>query len=74
MEVQLQAVIGDILGFNIPATEVTKDNSSEWDSLNHLNLILALEEEFQIEIPAEDFPQLHSSYTGILDYLKQHMS
>jgi len=30
------------------------DNLSSWDSLRHMNLILALEEEFTVSIPDED--------------------
>ncbi len=30
------------------------DNIENWDSIRHLNLILALEEEFKISIPDEE--------------------
>ena len=30
------------------------DNVPNWDSLRHMNLILALEEEFKVSIPDED--------------------
>jgi acyl carrier protein len=30
------------------------DNLSNWDSLRHMNLVLALEEEFEVTIPDED--------------------
>jgi acyl carrier protein len=30
------------------------DNMPNWDSLRHMNLVLALEEEFKITIPDED--------------------
>ncbi len=73
METRLQGVIEDILGSETPARDLDVKTSSEWDSLAHLNLILAMEEEFGIEIEPEDFPKLHSNYQGILDFLKQHM-
>ena len=74
METRLQAVISDILGEGQAAEELNRDTATQWDSLRHLNLILALEEEFGVEIAPEDFPKLHSNYNVILDYLKQHMS
>jgi acyl carrier protein len=30
------------------------DNTPNWDSLRHMNLVLALEEEFKVAIPDED--------------------
>jgi acyl carrier protein len=30
------------------------DNMPSWDSLRHMNLVLALEEEFRVAIPDED--------------------
>jgi acyl carrier protein len=30
------------------------DNLPSWDSLRHMNLVLALEEEFKVTIPDED--------------------
>lgn len=30
------------------------DNMLNWDSLRHMNLVLALEEEFKVAIPDED--------------------
>lgn len=48
--------------FEIPLEEITDDSSADtidsWDSLKHLNLILALEEEFDISIPDEEVGNL----------------
>ncbi len=73
METRLQGVIEDILGSEAPAVELNVKTSSTWDSLNHLNLILAIEEEFEIEIAPEDFPTLHSNYAVILDFIKHRL-
>lgn len=45
--------------------EILPDNASyetiaEWDSLGHLKLIFAIEEEFEIKFNAEKIPQLNS--------------
>lgn len=53
-------------------TEVTKDKDlAAWDSLGHVNLMLALEQTFDIFLEVEDFPTLNS-VQAIVDYLKEH--
>ena len=48
--------------FEIPLESISDDASSDnienWDSLRHLNLILALEEEFGVSIPDEEVGNL----------------
>jgi acyl carrier protein len=48
--------------FEIPvesiADDASSDNIENWDSLRHLNLILALEEEFVVSIPDEEVGNL----------------
>lgn len=36
----------------------SRDNTPEWDSLAHLNLIIELEEEFDIEFNRKEIPSL----------------
>lgn len=61
-EADLKRVIGAVL--NLPADEIDEHTSTdtveEWSSLAQLNLILALEEEFGIEIPDEEAAELTS--------------
>lgn len=44
--------------FSVPLEDIDEDSSTDnvenWDSLKHLNLILALEDEFEITIPNEE--------------------
>lgn len=53
---RLHRTISDILG--IDAASLTDDASpdtiSTWDSLNHLNLVMALESEFGLSLSPED--------------------
>ncbi|MBL0234364.1 MAG: acyl carrier protein [Chitinophagaceae bacterium] len=48
--------------FEIPESEISVNSSIDtidsWDSIRHLNLILALEEEFGIVIPDEEVGNL----------------
>ena len=50
--------------FNVNPSTVTPETSPEntpaWDSIGHLNLILELEEEFQVRFPTERIPELNS--------------
>jgi len=44
--------------FEVPVSDLNEESSQDtiesWDSVKHLNLIVALEEEFDIEIPIEE--------------------
>lgn len=48
--------------FEVPAETINDESSADtiesWDSLRHLNLILALEEEFEVSIPDEEVGNL----------------
>ena len=50
------------LVFEVPIEMLNEESSSDtigsWDSLKHLNLILALEEEFDVVIPDEEVGNL----------------
>jgi acyl carrier protein len=48
--------------FELPENLINEDSSKDsiesWDSLRHLNLIIALEEEFEVSIPDEEVGNL----------------
>ena len=53
---KLKKVISNVLGVSI---DTINDNSSpdsidKWDSLSHLNLVMAIEAEFDVELTPED--------------------
>ena len=52
----LKQVMATLLTVDITAidSEVSMDTIPNWDSLRHMNLVLALEEEFKVSIPDED--------------------
>jgi acyl carrier protein len=58
--------------FNLPQNMIAPSTSHEdtdaWDSVGHLNLILALQEEFSLTIEPEDFEELNS-VGAIIDYV-----
>jgi acyl carrier protein len=51
-------------------TETTGDGDlAAWDSLGHVNVMMTLEQTFDIVLDVEDFPKLNS-IPAILEYLK----
>ena len=57
---QVRNVASDIFG--IPADQITTESSPEtienWDSMQHLNLVLAVEEKFGVQLDPEDIEQM----------------
>jgi acyl carrier protein len=52
----LKQVMATLLTVDVTAidSETSMDTIPSWDSLRHMNLVLALEEEFKVSIPDED--------------------
>jgi acyl carrier protein len=59
---RVQRILADI--FHVPEEQITLLSSPEtienWDSLNHLNLVLAIEQEFGVQLMPEEIDQLLS--------------
>jgi acyl carrier protein len=55
-------IVSQVMG--IPVDQVTEQSSAQtveaWDSLNHMNLILALEEEFELRFSDEQIMRMLS--------------
>ena len=53
---QVRSVASDIFG--VPEDKITAESSPEtienWDSMQHLNLVLAVEEKFGVQLNPED--------------------
>ena len=58
----VQRIVADV--FHIPAGQVRPESSPDtietWDSLQHLNLVLALEQQFSVQFTPEEIEQLLS--------------
>ena len=61
-ETRVKNVMAAVL--QVPVTQITDDASMDtiesWDSLKHMNLVLALEEEFDVSIPDDDAANITS--------------
>jgi len=57
---QVRAIASDVLG--VPAGKLSANSSPEtvenWDSMQHLNLVLAVEEKFGIQLDPEEIEQM----------------
>jgi acyl carrier protein len=57
---QVRSVASDVFG--IPARKITAESSPQtienWDSMQHLNLVLAVEEKFGVQFEPEDIEQM----------------
>ncbi len=76
MNDNLMAAIGDLISDTlvVPRDQVT-DNFNygdvpEWDSMGHMNLMMALEEKFNIQITADTITNL-VSIPAIISYLSE---
>lgn len=72
MENRIKKVMSDILGVNeIQINENTSPETIEsWDSLKQMNLIVAFEEEFDIELTDEDISEM-LNYKLIVEVIKE---
>ncbi len=61
MPEKLQKIFENVFSINFPITEKTqREDVLTWDSINHLNLIVELEEEFACSFTAEEIEKLRS--------------
>ncbi len=62
MQDRIKAIMAQI--FNIEAVMIAEDSSPEsierWDSLRHMQLVLAIEDEFDVRFDDNDIPELLS--------------
>ena len=57
---QIRTMASDLFG--VPAERITADSSphtlEKWDSIQHLNLVLAVEEKFSLQLSPEEIEQM----------------
>jgi acyl carrier protein len=72
LEEQIKQVMADVLNLDLAAVDGTtsKDSTASWDSLSHINLIVALEQEFQVSFDVSEIESM-TSYSDILETLEK---
>ena len=70
---QLKQLLAKVFGVetSVIRDDATPDTIEQWDSLRHMNLILALEEEFAVEFSDEQTVEI-LSYPLIKAVLQEH--
>jgi acyl carrier protein len=60
MEERIKKVMGDVLDVDQSSLneDSSPDNIENWDSVRHMNLILALEDEFGVQFDEEQITQM----------------
>ncbi|WP_413561337.1 acyl carrier protein [Bdellovibrio sp. HCB209] len=58
---------------NVKFEDITAENFSEWDSLKQIEIVVLLEEEFDVRFSEEDVPKIKSA-TAIESILSSHGS
>jgi citrate synthase len=77
MDNDLNQAIGDLISetLEIPRGQVTDNftygDAPQWDSMGHMNLMMALEEKYGVQITAETITGL-VSIPAILNYLSEN--
>ena len=71
-EQKLKQIISSVFKVDISTinNETSPDSIESWDSLNHLNLVLALEEGFQVTFTEEQTVEI-LNYELIVETLKE---
>lgn len=63
--------------FNVDVASINDDSSSDsissWDSLKHMNLILAIEEEFNLSLSDDEVIQMFD-FKGIYNNIEKRIS
>ena len=74
MEQEVKQVMSDILDLDANSIDVStaKDGTASWDSLNHINLIVALEQEFQVSFDVAEIESM-LSFSDILETLERKL-
>jgi acyl carrier protein len=72
IEQKLKEIIGDIFDLDEISDEVTSDTVEIWDSLNHLRLVTALEDEFGINLTMDEI-NIMTNYPKIVELVTKHL-
>ena len=74
MEDKVKAILADVL--DVEVTEIGNDfgpdSADNWDSLRNLQLVTAIESEFDISLTMDEI-QTMTSFAEIVDVIKSHL-
>lgn len=68
MNQKIRDIISAVLSTNIRLSldeDINPTNITEWDSMNHLIIVTALEEEFNLNFTPENIEEMYKGYSNI---------
>lgn len=65
MKERFNKIIMEVFEIDSVDEAMTRENTEKWDSLLHLTLVTAIEDEFDIMMDTEDILALNSYATGL---------
>jgi len=70
---RVRQIVADTLFLTLDDVDAnaTQENLKNWDSIQHLNVVLALEQAFQVRFPPEDFQTMISVKTIVENLQKK---
>ena len=70
---RIKKVMSNVFNIDVDAinNESSPDNIENWDSLKHMNLIVALEEEFNLEFSDDEVIEI-MNYKLVIEAVKNH--
>jgi acyl carrier protein len=73
-EARVRSVVSNVLGLDpsVIGDDTSPDTVEEWDSVSHMNLVLALEEEFGVKFTEDQIIEM-LSYKLILHTVKESL-
>ncbi len=71
---QLNKILADILDLENEqiSDDLTPDTAENWDSMNHLRLVTAIEQEFSISLSMEEIQSIQN-VSKLRDIVKHHL-
>lgn len=74
---QIEKIVTNVLATILqhrfePGVEITRQNNANWDSLKHMEIVFALEDELNIELPEEMLADLDSANKIIEAVMERH--
>lgn len=62
---RLNKIIMEVFEVEVVDENMTRENTEKWDSLVHLTLVTAIEDEFDVMLDTEDILNLNSYQDGL---------
>ena len=74
MEDQIKQIMADVLDLDAGYIDesTSQDNTPNWDSLNHINLVFAFEQEFDTTFSPEEIEEM-TSYLDVVETLERKL-